>query len=155
MESPGEEVTMKWNLRVCATNNGCATVYVRRHQFEVGVPVHFDEQYNQITALEYVLGAIGADVVRGLQSLARKRRVEIDNVEALVSGELNNPLTHLGVVGEEGHPGLETVRVKVYVSSTEVKEEIQRIWNEMLEKSPLVRTFQSAINLELDLQVVI
>ena len=76
-------------------------------------------------------------------------------MEALVSGELNNPLTHLGVVGEEGHPGLETVRVKVYVSSTEVKEEIQRIWNEMLEKSPLVRTFQSAINLELDLQVVI
>ena len=99
MESPGEEVTMKWNLRVCATNNGCATVYVRRHQFEVGAPVHFDEQYNQITALEYVLGAIGADVVRGLQSLARKRRVEIDNVEALVSGELNNPLTHLGVIG--------------------------------------------------------
>jgi hypothetical protein len=76
-------------------------------------------------------------------------------VEALVSGELNNPLTHLGVLGEGGHPGLETVRVKVYVSSTEVKEEIQRIWNEMLEKSPLVRTFQSAIKLELDLQVVI
>jgi hypothetical protein len=146
---------MNWNLRVCATDNDRATVYACRHQCEVGAQVHFDEQYHQITALEYVLGAIGADMVRGLQSLARQRRVEIDNVEALVSGELNNPLTHLGVIGEEGHPGLETVWVKVYVSSAAPGEEIQRVWNEMLEKSPLVRTFRSAINLELDLQVVI
>jgi hypothetical protein len=146
---------MNWNLRVCATSNDRATVYARRHQFEVGAPVHFDEQYHQITALEYALGAIGADIVRGLQSLARQRRVEIDNVEALVSGELNNPLTHLGVIGEEGHPGLETVRVKVYVSSAEPAGKIQQVWKEMLEKSPLVRTFQSAIKLELDLQVVI
>ena len=64
-------------------------------------------------------------------------------------------MTHLGVIGEEGHPGLETVRVKVYVSSAAPEEEIQRVWNEMLEKSPLARTFQSVINLELDLQVVI
>jgi hypothetical protein len=56
---------MNWNLRVCATDNDRATVYAHRHQFEVGAQVHFDEQYHQITALEYVLGAIGADMVRG------------------------------------------------------------------------------------------
>jgi hypothetical protein len=84
-------------------------VFVRKHQFPVGAPLQFDAEYDAITALEYVLGAIGADVVHGLQTLARKRRVDIDQVEAVVQGELNNPLTYLGVVGADGPPGLEKI----------------------------------------------
>ena len=150
-----EKAHYTWVLRVSTTSPGGATVFVRKHQFPVGVPLQFDAEYNAITALEYVLGAIGADVVNGLQTLARKRRVEIDHVEAVVQGELNNPLTYLGVVGEDGHPGLEKVQVKVYVASVAAAEDIQCLWQEMLRRSPLVRTFQSSIQFELSLQVVL
>jgi len=144
-----------WTLRVSTACKDRATVFVRQHQFTVGVPVQCDAAYDAITALEYVLGAIGADVVNGFRALARKRRVEVDQVEAVIQGELNNPLTYLGVVGESGHPGLEQVSVKVYVASLAAAEEIQRVWQEMLDKSPLVRTFQPAIRFELSLQVVL
>jgi len=144
-----------WTLRVSSAGKDRATVFARTQQFSVGAPVQFDAAYNAITALEYVLGAIGADVVNGLQTLARKRRVEVDHVEAVVEGELNNPLTYLGVVGESGHPGLEQVSVKVYVASLATEAEIRRVWQEMLDKSPLVRTFQPAIRFELSLQVVL
>lgn len=144
-----------WTLRVSATGKDRATVFVRQHQFPVGAPVQFDAAYDAITALEYVLGAIGADVVNGFQALARKRRLEMDHVEAVVEGELNNPFTYLGVVGASGHPGLEQVSVKVYVASLAAAAEVQRIWQEMLEKSPLVRTFQPAIRFELRLQIVL
>jgi hypothetical protein len=144
-----------WTLRVSTAGKNRATVFVRQHQFPVGAPVQFDAAYDAITALEYVLGAIGADVVNGLQTLARKRRVEVDHVEAVVQGELNNPLTYLGVVGESGHPGLERVSVKVYVASLAAEEDVQRVWQEMLDKSPLVQTFQPAIRFELSLQVVL
>ena len=139
----------EWELRVRSTGRGRATAYTRNHRFEVGLPLQFDSEYGDVTALEYVLGAIGADLVCGMSELARRRRVEVDSVEALVSGELNNPLTHLGVVGEEGHPGVERVRVKVYVTSPESEEEIDGIWSEMLEKSPLVQTFRPVLELEL------
>ena len=144
-----------WTLRVSTACKDRATVFVRQHQFPVGAPVQFDAAYDAITALEYVLGAIGADVVNGFRALARKRRVEVDHVEAVIQGELNNPLTYLGVVGESGHPGLEQVSVKVYVASLAAEAEIQRVWQEMLDKSPLVRTFQPAIRFELSLQVVL
>ena len=144
-----------WTLRVSTAGKDRATVFARTHQFSVGAPVQFDTAYSAITALEYVLGAIGADVVHGMQALARKRRVEVDHVEAVVEGELNNPLTYLGVVGESGHPGLEQVSVKVYAASIATEAEIQRVWQEMLDKSPLVRTFQPAIRFELSLQVVL
>jgi OsmC-like protein len=144
-----------WTLRVSATERGQATVYTRQHQFRIGAPVHFDRSYEAISALEYVLGAVGADVVNGLQMLARKRRVAIERLEAVVMGELNNPLTYLGVIGETGHPGLEQVRIRVYLASPQEEATIQRLWQEMLVTSPLVRTFQAAIQLELSLQVIV
>jgi OsmC-like protein len=117
--------------------------------------VHFDRAYEAVSALEYVLGAIGADLVNGLQALARKRRVAIERIEAVVEGELNNPLAYLGVIGETGHPGLQRVQVKVYVASLEEEAAIRRLWQEVLATSPLVYTFQAAIRLDLRLQVVI
>jgi OsmC-like protein len=144
-----------WTLRVSAMERGQATVYTRQHQFRVGAPVHFDRSYEAISALEYVLGAVGADVVNGLQMLARKRRIAIEQLEAVVMGELNNPLTYLGVIGETGHPGLENVCIRVYLASPEEEATIQRLWQEMLATSPLVRTFQAAIQLELSMQVIV
>jgi hypothetical protein len=144
-----------WTLRVSPTPQQNATVFVRQHQFTVGVPVQFDAAYDGISALEYLLGALGADLVNGLQLLARKRRVILDHVEALVQGELNNPLTYLGVVGESGHPGLEKVQIKVYITSCATPEELQGLWQDVLARSPLVRTLQASVQLELSLQVVL
>jgi hypothetical protein len=143
----------QWSVRVSASRPNQAVVFVRKHRYEVGLPLHFDEEYEQIAALEYVLGAVGADIVNGLQALARKRRLSLDHVEAVVQGELNNPLTYLDVVGEQGHPGLERVAIKVYVSSPEPEEQINQLWEDVLARSPLVRTFQKAVQLELNLSI--
>jgi|RhiMethySRZTD1v2_1073278.scaffolds.fasta_scaffold306567_2 OsmC-like protein len=144
-----------WTLRVCAMGGEQATVFARQHQFRVGAPVNFDRTDGAVSALEYVLGALGSDLVNGLQILARKRRVVIEQLEAVVVGELNNPLTYLGVIGETGHPGMEQVCIRVYLASPEQETTIQRLWQEMLERSPLVHTFQAAIKLELSLQVIV
>jgi hypothetical protein len=81
--------------------------------------------------------------------------VVIEQLEAVVVGELNNPLTYLGVIGETGHPGLEKIRIRVYVASPEEEAIIQSLWQEILAISPLVRTFQAAIQLDLSLQVIV
>lgn len=143
-----------WTLRVRTTGDGCATAYVRRHQFEVGAPLQFDAEYDRITALEYALGALGADLVNGLAARCRKQRLDVDHVEALVGGTLNNPLTYLDVVGEEGHPGLERITIRVYVSSADTRAAVQRVWEEVLARSPLARTLAAAVRLDLTLMVV-
>ena len=142
------------SLRVSSSDRDLAAVFARKHRFEVGLPLSFDEEYGRTTALEHLLGALGADVACGFQVLARKRRLEIDQVEVVVRGRMNNPLAHLGVVGEGGHPGLEHVLLKVYVSSIEDEGELRRVWDEMLRKSPLVCTLRSAFELEIDLKFV-
>ncbi len=144
-----------WTLRVRGDARDRATAFVRRHQFEVGAPLHFDEEYDRVSCLEYVLATIGGDLVNGMRRLAHRRRLQVDQIEAVVEGELNNPLTYLGVVGESGHTGLEKVSVSIYASTLEDKEQVRAAWDEVLEKSPLARTFQSSINLELSLKLIL
>ena len=145
----------RWTLRVRAAGKDLNAIYVRKHRLEAGQPLHFDEKYEHTTALEYLLAAIGADLVGGLRVIAGRRRVQVNDVEAVVSGKLNNPLTYLGVVGEEGHPGLEQVDVTVFVSSAEPEERMRHAWEEMLRRSPIVHTLKSTVNLHLDMKLVI
>ena len=143
-----------WNLRVVSLGRDASTVYVRKHKFEVGRPVHFDEDYPRVSALEQVLGAFGADLASGFCELARKRRLEVDNIEVLVQGQLDDPLAYLGAVGAEGSPALAQIALKVFIGSMDEQEDIRRVWDEALARSPLYRTFEKCVRVELNVQIV-
>ena len=143
----------RWGVRVSPHGEGQVRVFVRQHQFDVGAPLQFDQKYDRVTALEYALGALGGELVEGFRILAKKKRAVVDNIEAKVEGELNNALTYLGVVGEEGHPGLEWIKVRLYVSTLETEETIRAVWDELASRSPLVRTLGSCVKLELSFQI--
>lgn len=141
-----------FSVRVtAAAGDGSATAFVRTHRFVVGAPVTFDEKDPHIAALEYVLGAFGGELVNGLIATARARHVIVDDAEAVVRAELDDPLAHLGVVGAEGHPGLARVHVKVYASSGADEETLRALWDETLRRSPLVRTLERVVRLDLQL----
>ena len=144
-----------WDIRAHSTHREHVTVYARQHSFRVGTPIHFDIEYEEISALEYVLGALAADLVGSFRALAHKRRLDVDQVEALVHGELGNPLVYLGVIGENGNPAISRIVVKCYVSSLNEEHEVERVWADALARSPLAQTFLNAGTLEITLQVVI
>lgn len=143
-----------WTARVTAEARDRASVYARRHRFDVGKPLDFDAESESVSALEYVLGALGADVLNGLRAAARRRHLDLDGAEATVEGRLDNPLVHLGVVGEDGHPGIAEARVKVYASSPDPEEAVRAAWTDALERSPLVHTLRVCVDLSLELHVV-
>lgn len=140
---------------MASTSRDHATAYARRHRFDVGDALQFDEEAPYVSALEYVLGALAADLVMGLRRSARRERVELDQIEAVVKGSVDNPLAYLRVVGEEGHAGLVRATVKVYTSSTEPTERVALLWKDVLAHSPLVRTLAPSVELALEHEVVI
>jgi hypothetical protein len=141
-----------WTLRVASPDRKTAKVASGRRQFAVARPLDFDAEHEGVTALEYALGALGGEIVTGLREMAARRRIDLEDVEAVVVGELDNPLAYLEVVGEEGHSGISKVQVKVYVRSPEDDAVLRRLFHQTLELLPLARTFRSLI--QLDLQVV-
>lgn len=144
-----------WTVRVTSSEANRCTAFARRHQFSLGPPLTFDEEFPRATALEHFLSACGSEIVSGLLARAKRKRIEIDNVEATVDCTLDNPLTFLDVVGEQGDPGLRTLSVTVYVSTLADESAVQQLWQETLQKSPLILTLQKAMELDLRLKIVL
>lgn len=138
------------SMRVTAPGSASARVSVGRRQFAIGRPVEFDEASPHVAALEYALGAVGGEVVNGLREFARRRRLPIDAVEALVTGELEHGLAYLEVIGERGRPRISRVAVKVFVASVD-HEATRALFDETIARLPLLSTLGAAVDLTVDL----
>ena len=137
------------SLRVTATGPA-ARVSVGRRQFSIGRPVEFDEASPHVAALEYALGAVGGEIVNGLREFARRRRIEIDAIEALVSGDLEQALTYLEVVGETAPPRIARITVKVFVSAPD-ESAVRALFAQLLDRLPLTCTLRATVDVRTEL----
>ena len=141
-----------WTVRVRTEARRTVTVHARNHAFPVGDPLSFRPTDDHPSAIELMLGAFAADLTQTFRALARKQRIPLDALEFSASCTLNNPLIHVGVVGEEGHPGVERIEGTLYVSADAEEETLIALWHETLRRSPLYNTLCSAVELSLRLQ---
>ena len=138
------------SLRVTAPGPADSRVSVGRRQFSIGRPIEFDDASPRVAALEYALGAVGGEVVNGLREFARRRRLPIDAVEALVTGELQDGLAYLEVIGETGRPRIRRIAVKVFVASVD-DTATRALFDQTIERLPLVATLRAALDLDVEL----
>ena len=149
-----DDTEYTWTSRVSWTSEGWATAYTRNHAFTVSGQASFREADAHPDAVEYLLGALGGDLISGFASQATRRGDEVDAMEVSVFGRLNNPLVFLGVVGESGHPGFETISCTLYVSADADEKILKEIWQTTLARSPLVNTLDRCVGLTLNLHAV-
>jgi hypothetical protein len=138
------------SLRVTAPDDDVARVSAGRRQFSIGRPVEFDDASPRVAAIEYALGAVGGEIVNGLRVFAGRRRLAIDAIEAVVTGELENGLTYLEVIGEQGQPKIARIHVKVFVASGDAAA-TGALFDHLLDRLPLVCTLRAALDLSVAL----
>jgi hypothetical protein len=144
--------TITVSLRVTAPDSAVARVTVGGRQYAIGKPLEFDEASPHVAAIEYALGAVGGELVNGFRAFADRRRLPIDAIEAVVTGELQNGLTYLEVVGEHGQPRIARIHVKVFVASGDARA-TRALFEHMLERLPLVCTLRAAVAVTIDLNL--
>jgi hypothetical protein len=144
-------VNTVWSVRVRAESRQEFTVLARNHAVRVGPALSFDTQDHLPSALEQFIGAYASDLLSGFQTFARRRRVPIDALEIVVECRLENPLVHLGVVGEEGSPRIERIEGSLYVSSDAAPAELEDLWEIVLDRSPLHATLARSVELAIRL----
>lgn len=135
-ENPPQTARVRWSGR----DPREATVTARNHAFPVGSPLSFHPADSHPSAVELLLGALGADLVLGFRRAAERRGVSVYALEASVSGLLENPLVALGVVGEEGGPGFAEIACTLYVSAEAEADELEPVWHATLAASPVAHT---------------
>lgn len=144
----------RWTVRVRATPDRATSVLARTQLFEIGDAAPFDVAAPSVSGLEYALGALGAELSAGLLVRARRQGRVIEEAEAVVRCELDDPLAALGVIGAAGHAGIGFLHVKVFARTLEPPEVVMALWRETLAASPLSVTLAKACPLEADCEIV-
>jgi TusA-related sulfurtransferase len=142
-----------WSARVRWAGEQQSRVFTRTHSFSVCKQTNFTEETVYPSAVEYLLGALGGDIVSGFQQQAAKRNVSIDALELAISGRLDNVLVSVGVVGAGGHPGFESIKVTLYVGTDADESSVLDAWSATLAASPLVNTLEHCAALSLHVQI--
>lgn len=137
-----------WSVRLGGQGRAACAAWVRASRVDVSAPLSFDPEQPGVTALEYVLLGVAADVMGGFDALARRRRLVIDHTEALIRAELDNPLVYLGVRGEEGSPAIARIRLEVFADTLDDEAAVRAVWDEALGRSPMAATFRAVSQLE-------
>jgi hypothetical protein len=140
-------------LRVSASGRDALRVSTRRHQFVAGRPIEFDVDAPRLSALEYAIGAVGSEVVGGFLAFARRRRLVVHDVEAVVTYRLEHELAYLEVVGEEGVPRIAAILIKVYVASPAADADLRATLDAALARLPLTQTLSDATAVSVEINV--
>jgi len=147
-----DETDHAWTVRARRIGPDEARVYARNHAFAVGSQASLRDKDDEPSAVEYLLGALAGDLLRGFEVQAARRQIAVHAGEVNLSGRLDNVLMHLGVIGETGHPGLASVTGTFYVSADADEAALDEIWQATLLRSPLYQTLSRCAALEVRLQ---
>ena len=140
-----------WRARVRGGGGMEAQVFVRNHSFTVGQPASFDTADKAISAVEYLIGSLGACIAVGLQWRASRRGIQIRNLEVSLQARSEDVLVYLGLQ-EEGNAGLGAVRATVYVDADAEQEALEELLAETLRRSPVTQTFERAVHVTAELR---
>jgi hypothetical protein len=140
-------------IRVQRTPASAVRAYARGQSFEVGSQASLREVDPHPSAVEYALGALGGDLLCGLERAAASEGLRLHALELTLSGRLENILVHLGVVGEQGHPGVATIDGTLYVSTDSDHRAVEAAWRIALARSPLYNTLSRCASVSIHLRV--
>jgi TusA-related sulfurtransferase len=144
-----------WAVRVRQAGEGQCRVYARSQSLTVGQPIDFGFGGGDapLSAVEHLLGSLGACLLVGYQIHASRRGITTDQLELALRGKLDNPLVFLGIE-EEGDAGLAEVSGTLYVSADAEEDVLQDLWTSTLARSPIAATLRPRVRLDLKCSVV-
>lgn len=142
-----------WAVRARRIGPDETRVYARNHAFAVGAQASLRDADTHPSAVEYLLGALAGDLMRGFERQAARRQLAVHAGEINLQARLDNVLVHLEVIGEMGHPGLASVNGTFYLSADADEQVLGEIWRATLDRSPLYQTLSRCAAVEVRLQV--
>ncbi len=110
--------------------------FVRNNTFVVEEPAGASATEQAPNSMEYVLGALGACLATGFVLNATRRGVTVHNLEVALDSSQDNVFTFFGL-SDEGHPGFQEVRAKLYVQADADENTLREIWDKAVRTSPV------------------
>ncbi|WP_147535493.1 sulfurtransferase TusA family protein [Bacillus marasmi] len=143
----------QWSVRVQGDRDLSAKIHSRNHTFVVGQPADFSPKVNAPSAIDYLLGSLAGCLTVGFKAQASKRNIEIDHTEVTLKAGLENVLFHMELE-DAGSPRIKEIKGTFYVSSPGDEEELEKLWKNTLERSPIYQTLKQSVKIDIQFSIV-
>ena len=127
--------------------------FVRNNTFLVEEPASPTVTEQVPNSMEYVLGALGACLATGFVLNATQQGITIHNLEIALDSSQDNVFTFFGL-SEEGHPGFQEIRAKLYVQTEAAEETVREIWDRAVRTSPVGNSLGRTVTITPELSVL-
>ena len=127
--------------------------FVRNNTFIVEEPASSTAEEQAPNSMEYVLGALGACLATGFVLNATRRGITVNNVEIALDSSQDNVFTFFGL-SDDGHPGFQQVRAKLYVQADSDEATLKEIWEQAVATSPVGNSLARVVTITPELAVV-
>lgn len=142
-----------WTIRGSSAGGEVTRLHVGRNSFSAGPAISFRPDEPLPSAIDYLLGALTAEMVSNLIGCMRERAVDFDDVECRIAGQIEDPLASIGVVGARGNPAMRAITGTVYVSSDADDDVLKDAWSAALRRSSVYCTLQRCVSLSIEMRV--
>lgn len=143
----------RWQVRAAAGVSGSTRVFARNHSFDVGQPASFDSADPAPSAIEFLLGALAADLLAGLRWRASRVGIEFTQAEFSLSARAADPRVFLGLSDPEAG-GLADIEGRLYLQTFGEASKLDSLWRETLARSLIARTLAGGTRLSLELKLM-
>jgi hypothetical protein len=130
------------SLRVVSRDLKTVQVFTGKNAFAVEAQVSFDSEHLIPSSTESFLGSLAASMMFAILEQAKREHIAIDEIEAKLKGNVENPLSLLGVHGYERSPVLSGIRVDIYLCVDKDENSLNELCQRALKNSVLYNTLK-------------
>lgn len=132
-------VNPRWSIRARAARD-TTTVFAGKSSLSVLSRISTSGVEPVPDPIQALLGALASDVFGCFERSLNRRRITVDDMEANLFADLENPMAAVGVIGEDGSPAIEKIDFSFFASTDGDDVLVQEAWQEALAASSLYQT---------------
>lgn len=144
-----------FSLRATMNDLKNVHIYTANSSFIMNNSISFDSEAENISSLDYFMGALLASIMLMSVKKAKKKQVMIDEIEGKINFQLNNPLNALDVIGYNEISFIEWIKIKIYYYASGEELQNNRILREILVENPIYQLINKGTSLQVEFELVI
>ena len=121
-------------------------VYNEKSYIPVDSSISFDSEKEEFTSIDFFVSSIVSELILTMMRVAKKRNTILQDIEAKVNLDIDNPMYLLNVIGFEDKSIINKIDIDIYFFSFYEGEELQEFLDEVLDRTLIYNSIKDLVN---------
>ncbi|MDU5808983.1 osmotically inducible protein C [Finegoldia magna] len=127
-------------------SNDLVKVYNEKSYIPVDSSISFDSEKEEFTSIDFFVSSIVSELILTMMRVAKKRNTILQDIEAKVNLDIDNPMYLLNVIGFEDKSIINKIDIDIYFFSFYEGEELQEFLDEVLNRTLIYNSIKDLVN---------